>query len=53
MTPVRRRLVSAIVAALLLLTLTASTASADELLTECVPYDPGLPSVTPAFWFSE
>jgi hypothetical protein len=35
------------VAALMILTVTASVASADEGLTpSCVPYDPGLPSVS-------
>ena len=45
--PLRTRLLRAVVAALMILAVTASVASADEgLAPDCVPYDPGLPSVT-------
>lgn len=48
MTPLRLRLVSAVVAALMILTFTASVASADDGASiDCVPYDPGLPSDAP------
>lgn len=56
MRPLRLRLVSAVVAALMILTFTASAASADDGWTiDSVPYDPGLPSElpppSPPYWF--
>ena len=38
----------AVVAALMILALTANVAAADEGSFESVPYDPGLPSEVPA-----
>lgn len=45
MTPLRTRLIRALVMALMILALTANVAAADEggLGLDCVPYDPGLP----------
>ncbi|HKY51976.1 MAG TPA: hypothetical protein VJP45_12030 [Candidatus Limnocylindria bacterium] len=47
MRPLRTRLVRAVVAALMILAVTASVASADDGVTiDTVPYDPGLPSIS-------
>lgn len=55
MRPLRLRIVSAVVAALMILAFTASAAYADDGWSiDSVPYDPGLPNElppAPPYWF--
>lgn len=47
MTPLRKRLVHAVALAIMVVALTANVAAASDgdYGVDCVPYDPGLPSI--------
>ena len=49
MTPLRKRLIHAFALAVMVVALTANVAAASEGESggDCVPYDPGLPSIAP------